>query len=112
MATALLTRRFISEYTRRPLNVVLLVVVPLVFVFLSAGAISDFASVVGFVDDPDSLAGPTAGWAAAFLAGVAGFFQFIQCGEKGCFDFVIQTRLIETILYVAYPGFSVELKQV
>jgi hypothetical protein len=77
MATALLTRRFISEYGRRPLNVVLLVVVPLVFVILAAGAISDFASIVGFVDDPELLAGPTAGWAAAFLAGVAGFFHVL-----------------------------------
>jgi hypothetical protein len=77
MATALLTRRFISEYGRRPLNVVLLVVVPLVFVILAAGAISDFASIVGFLDDPGLLGGPTAGWAAAFLAGVAGFFHVL-----------------------------------
>jgi hypothetical protein len=81
MATALLTRRFMSEYARRPLNVVLLVVVPLLFVFLSAGAIADFADVVGFVGDPELLAGPTAGWAAAFLAGVAGFFHVL--GSRG-----------------------------
>jgi len=81
MATTLLTRRFMSEYARRPLNVVLLVLVPLLFVFLSAGAIADFAEVVGFVDDPELLAGPTAGWAAAFLAGVAGFFHVL--GSRG-----------------------------
>jgi hypothetical protein len=82
MATALLTRRFMSEYVRRPLNVVLLVVVPVIFVILAAGAISDFASIVGFVDDPGLLAGPTAGWAATFLAGVAGFFHVLGSRDR------------------------------
>ncbi|MCZ7531272.1 MAG: hypothetical protein M5U31_13615 [Acidimicrobiia bacterium] len=35
--TALLTRRYLVEYGRRPMNVVLLAVVPIVFVTLSAG---------------------------------------------------------------------------
>ena len=46
-ATALLTRRFLAEYSRQPINLVLLAVVPLIFVLLAAGAIGDFAAIVG-----------------------------------------------------------------
>ncbi|HKZ28185.1 MAG TPA: ABC transporter permease [Acidimicrobiia bacterium] len=77
MNTALLTRRYLNEYTRRPVNLVLLIAVPLIFVTLAAGALADFAGIVGGIGDPDVLASPTAGWAAAFLAGVAGFFHVL-----------------------------------
>ncbi len=76
-AAALLTRRYLAEYARRPLNLVLLVVVPAIFVVLTAGALADFAAIVGGVDDAARLAAPTAAWAAAFLAGVAGFFHVL-----------------------------------
>lgn len=68
---------YLAEYARRPINLALLVVVPLVFVVLAAGSLTDFASVVGGVDDLGQLAAPTAGWAAAFIAGVAGFFHVL-----------------------------------
>lgn len=42
----LLTWRYLVEYARRPLNLVLLAVVPVVFVTLSAGAIADFADLL------------------------------------------------------------------
>lgn len=71
----LLTWRYLVDYARRPLNLVLLAVVPLVFVTLSAGAIADFAVLLGGSAGPGQLQGATAGWAAAFLAGVAGFFH-------------------------------------
>ncbi len=80
-ATALLSRRFLAEYSRRPINLVLLVVVPLIFVMLAAGALGDFAEIVGGVADASLLAAPTAGWAAAFLAGVAGFFHVLGSRE-------------------------------
>lgn len=73
--TALLARRYLGEYARRPINLVLLVVVPVVFVALSAGVVADFAKLLGGVGDSLSLEAATAGWAAAFLAGVAGFFH-------------------------------------
>jgi hypothetical protein len=73
--TALLTRRYLNEYARRPLNLVLLAVVPVVFVALSAGAIADFARILGGEASFGQLEAATAGWAAAFLAGVAGFFH-------------------------------------
>ena len=77
MAATLLARRYLSEYARRPVNLVLLVVVPVVFVTLAAGALADFAKVIGGVADAGQIAAPTAGWAAAFLAGVAGFFHVL-----------------------------------
>ena len=73
--TWLLTRRNLIEYARRPLNLVLLVVVPVVFVALSAGALADFAKLLGGDVGSGQLETATAGWAAAFLAGVAGFFH-------------------------------------
>ncbi len=81
MTATLLLRRYLSEYARRPLNVALLVIVPVLFVYLAASAIVDFASIVGEVGDPDRLSGPTAGWAAAFLAGVSGFFLVLGSRE-------------------------------
>jgi hypothetical protein len=73
--TATLTWRYLNEYARRPLNLVLLVVVPVVFVAFSAGAIADFARILGGEAELGRLEAATAGWAAAFLAGVAGFFH-------------------------------------
>jgi len=77
MISAQLTRRYLAEYSRHPVNLALLILVPLVFVALAAGTIVDFAEIVGGVADPALLAAPTAGWAAAFLAGVAGLFHVL-----------------------------------
>ena len=79
--TTRLTGRYLAEYARRPINLVLLVLVPLIFVILTAGTITDFAEVVGFAGDPAKLVAPTAGWAAAFIAGVAGFFHVLGSRE-------------------------------
>ena len=75
--TAPLTLAFLRDYARRPLNVVLLLVVPVVFVALSAGVIVDFAEILGSLADLGSLEAATAGWAAAVLAGIGGFFQVV-----------------------------------
>ena len=71
----LLAWRYLLEYARRPLNLVLLAVVPVVFVTLSAGAIADFADVLGGFTDLGTIEAATAGWAASLLAGIAGFFH-------------------------------------
>jgi len=75
--TAALWATFLRDYARRPLNVVLLLVVPLVFVTLSAGTLVDFAEILGGLADLGSLEAATAGWAAAVLAGIGGFFQVV-----------------------------------
>lgn len=73
--------RYLLEYARRPLNLVLLVVVPVLFVMLSAGAIADFADVLGGFSDRGTIEAATAGWAASLLAGIAGFFHVT--GSRG-----------------------------
>ncbi len=73
--TTVLTWRNLVEYARRPLNLILLAVVPVVFVSLSAGVIADFARILGGEASTGQLEVTTAGWAAAFLAGVAAFFH-------------------------------------
>lgn len=77
----LLTWRYLLEYARRPLNLVLLAVVPVVFVTLSAGAIADFADVLGGLTDLGTIEAATAGWAASLLAGIAGFFHVTSSRE-------------------------------
>lgn len=73
--TLVLARRYLSEYSRRPINLALLALVPLVFVSLASGTIASFARIVGGVSSDTQLTAPTAAWAAAFIAGVAGFFH-------------------------------------
>ncbi|WP_370327595.1 ABC transporter permease [Euzebya sp.] len=77
----LLSWRFLAEYARRPLNLALLALVPLVFVTLSAGAIADFATALGGITELGTVEAATAGWAASLLAGVAGFFHITGSHE-------------------------------
>ncbi len=72
---SLLTGRYLLEYARRPLNLVMLALVPLVFVTLSAGAVGDFADALGGFTDLGRIESATAGWAASLLAGIAVFFH-------------------------------------
>ncbi len=73
--TTVLAWRNLVDYARRPLNLVLLAVVPVVFVSLTAGVIADFARILGGTASTGQLEVTTAGWAAAFLSGVAAFFH-------------------------------------
>jgi hypothetical protein len=73
--TRTLAARWLVEYARRPLNLVLLIAVPVIFVTLSAGALADFADILGGPADMGEVEAATAGWAAAVLAGVADFFH-------------------------------------
>ena len=73
--TALVARRAVLDYARRPLNLVLLVVVPIVLVFVWGGTLADFSKFVGGTGDRAQIKAATAGWAAAALAGLAGFFR-------------------------------------
>ncbi|MGW5193393.1 ABC transporter permease [Kribbella sp. NPDC004138] len=72
-ATIVLARRFLADYARNPVNPLVLVVIPVVFVVAAAGSMADAAKLLGGsgADVPTA----TAGWAAAFLAGVAMYFQ-------------------------------------
>ena len=72
---ALVGRRAVADYARRPLNLVLLVAVPVVLVFVWGGTLADFSKLFGGEGDRTQIEAATAGWAAAALAGLAGFFQ-------------------------------------
>ena len=72
--TLLLTRSFIADYVRNPVNLIMLVLVPLVFVLVAAGSIADAMQLLrGRPDMATQTA--TAGWAAGFLSGLAMYFQ-------------------------------------
>ena len=72
---ALVGRRAVADYSRRPLNLVLLVVVPVVIVFVWGPSLADFSTLFGGSGDRAQIEAATAGWAAAALSGLAGFFQ-------------------------------------
>ena len=74
MTTVVFVRRFLVDYARNPVNLLLLVVVPTVFVMVVASSLADFANLLGGVDG-SAVETATAGWAAAFLAGIAMYFQ-------------------------------------
>src|SRR5262245_32453270 len=72
--TLLLTRSFISDYVRNPVNLIMLVLVPVVFVLVAAGSIADAMELLrGRPGIATQTA--TAGWAAGFLSGLAMYFQ-------------------------------------
>jgi hypothetical protein len=79
--TGLVARRAVADYARRPLNLVLLVVVPVVLVFVWGPTLAEFSKLVGGTGDRAQVEAATAGWAAAALAGLAGFFQLT--GSRG-----------------------------
>jgi len=70
----------VADYARRPLNLVLLVVVPVVIVFVWGPSLADFSKLFGGSGDRAQIEAATAGWAAAALAGLAGFFQVTGAG--------------------------------
>lgn len=67
-------RAFVREQLRQPLTLVLLVLIPAVFVTASVAVLSEFAAALGGEVSGGSAGALGAGWAAAFLSGVLGFF--------------------------------------
>lgn len=72
--TLLLTRSFIADYVRNPVNLIVLVLVPLVFVLVAARSLADAMELLGGDLGP-ALETTTAGWAAGFLSSLAMYFQ-------------------------------------
>jgi hypothetical protein len=69
---------FLREQIRAPLNLFLLVVVPIFFVLIFASVVGDFAKALGGDLAAESATSISAGWAAAFLCGTLGFFQLVS----------------------------------
>ncbi|XAS75590.1 ABC transporter permease [Dermatophilaceae bacterium Sec6.4] len=74
MTTLVLVRRFLTDYVRNPVNLLLLAVIPTVFVVVVGGSLSNYSKLLG-APPGSSVQTATAGWAAAFLAGIAMYFQ-------------------------------------
>ncbi|GAB4585623.1 ABC transporter permease [Nocardia sp. IFM 10818] len=66
-------RAFITDYARNPVNLLVLAIVPALFVFFAAGAISDAMELLGGLGM--SVETAVTGWSAGFLAGLAMYFQ-------------------------------------
>ncbi|MFD0374963.1 ABC transporter permease [Streptomyces sp. NPDC127112] len=74
MTTVLLARRFLADAARTPVNLLVLVLVPVVFVVVAAPPLADAAELLGGPGGP-AVQTATAGWAAGFIAAVAMYFQ-------------------------------------
>ncbi|MDP4014639.1 MAG: ABC transporter permease [Candidatus Nanopelagicales bacterium] len=75
MTMALCVRRFLLDYARNPVNVLMLVIVPVIFVAVAAQSIADTAELLGGAGGAPATETSTAGWAAGFLSGIAMYFQ-------------------------------------
>lgn len=73
MTTVVFVRRFLADYARNPVNPLVLVLVPTVFVLVASGSMADAARLLGGTGPAVETA--TAGWAAGFMAGIAMYFQ-------------------------------------
>lgn len=78
-AVAVLSRRFLVEYVRNPVNLLVLVLIPVVFVLVAAQPMADAAKLLGGTGVAVETA--TTGWAVAFLAALAMYFQTCQANS-------------------------------
>lgn len=72
---AAVTRSFAREQARAPLNLVLLVAIPVFFVLIFASVLGEFADALGGDLAHRAATAISAGWAAAFLCGTLAFSQ-------------------------------------
>jgi ABC-2 family transporter protein len=76
LAVTLLVRRFLADYARNPVNLLILVLVPVTFVAAASGSLAQLARLLSGTMAPGSaMQTVTAGWAAAFIAAIAAYFQ-------------------------------------
>lgn len=72
---------FLREQIRAPLNLVLLVAIPIFFVLIFASVLGEFAEALGGNLAEQAATSISAGWAAAFLCGALAFFQVVSSRE-------------------------------
>lgn len=72
---------FLREQIRAPLNLALLVVIPVFFVLIFANVLGEFAAALGGDLAERAATSISAGWAAAFLCGALAFFQLTSSRE-------------------------------
>lgn len=78
MTTAVLVRRFLTDYTRNGTNLAVLILVPAVFVGIAAPSLVEAASLFGSASEGPSIEAGTAIGAAGFLAALAMYFQVAE----------------------------------
>lgn len=71
----LATGDFVRQQVRNPVTVAMLVIIPVLFVILAASALEELSSSLGGDVAGSAATALGAGWAAAFLGGILGFFQ-------------------------------------
>ncbi|MFF4871469.1 ABC transporter permease [Streptomyces sp. NPDC000961] len=74
MTTVPLVRRFLADAARTPVNLLVLVLVPVVFVVVASRPLADAAELLGGPGGP-AVQTASAGWAAGFIAATAMYFQ-------------------------------------
>jgi spermidine synthase len=72
---------FLREQIRAPLNLFLLIAVPIFFVLIFASVVGEFAKALGGTLASEAATSISAGWAAAFLCGTLAFFQVASSRE-------------------------------
>jgi hypothetical protein len=72
---------FLREQVRAPLNLVMLVIVPVFFVLIFASVLDEFAAALGGDIAQQAATSISAGWAAAFLCGALAFFELNSSRE-------------------------------
>jgi hypothetical protein len=76
MTIPLLVRQFLADYARNRVNLLMLVLVPVAFVAAAAGSLAQISQLVSGTAAPGTAVQTvTAGWAAAFIAAIAAYFQ-------------------------------------
>jgi hypothetical protein len=66
MTGPLLVRRFLADYARNPVNLLMLVLVPVAFVAGAAGSMAELSKLIGGTTAPGAAVQTvTAGWAAS-----------------------------------------------
>ena len=72
---ALAASDFVRQHLRSPTTVAMLLLIPVLFVLLSASALEELSKSLGGDVAGTAATALGAGWATAFLGGVLGFFQ-------------------------------------
>jgi hypothetical protein len=76
MTIPLLIHRFLADYARNAVNLLMLVLVPVAFVAAAAGSLAQISKLLSGTAAPGAAVPTvTAGWAAAFIAAIAAYFQ-------------------------------------
>lgn len=76
MSTLFLTGSdFVRQHVRERITIVMLIVIPVFFVLAAASSGGELSDALGGSAQGDAMTALAAGWAAAFLGGILGFFQ-------------------------------------